>query len=190
MSYTYKIQKYNGEVYFYSSKESLFDLIDEFGMHSFRRQFCDAFDFNAGHIENSVQKICVGGEYYDNEFFKHYDYQPTYRNGNYTIRNIHGQPVCIDDLVWDYAQSRNLVKEKVKKVYNSWSKQKKRPLVVKFMKGVKQEFSQNELDLKEGHVKIRRKRVAHVKTDFYFEGYRRSDSARSWKENKKTKQWM
>lgn len=193
MYYKYKIIEFTGECYYYDSKEELFGLIDLFGYHSFLNSFTNQFEIGCGNIRHSTKKIMVDGEYVveDNYYHKYFNYRDIYRSGNFVIRTVAGTIVNVRDLASDYAQSRNLYKKpKPKSVYNSWAKQIDRPYAFKPQRGVKQELRQSLDDINDGIVKVRRKRLNDVKSEFYFEGHSISGRAQNWKKQKKKKQWM
>lgn len=193
MFYKYKVTEFTGENYYYDSKEELFCLIDLFGYHSFLRNFTNQFDIGCGAIHHSTKKIMVDGEYIaeDNYYHKYFNYQETYRSGNFIIRTVSGATVNIRELAYDYAKSRDLLKKsKPKIVYNSWAKQIDRPYACKPLSGVKHELRQMLDDIKDGLVKVRRKRLNDVKSDYFYEGQSISGHAQNWKKQKKKKQWM
>lgn len=194
MFYTYKIFGFDGRVYYEESKESLFGVIDDFGLRRFLNHFCNAFEVGEGNIIHAEKKIQVGG-WFDKEdqykFYPHHRTEEVTRNGNYRIETFGGATVDVYELAYEYQQSRDLLKaKKPERVYNSWAKQKNRPLVVKYSSGVRQERIQNVFDRMEGYVKLRKSRMNAIEHDYYFEGYSRKGKPNSWKNSKKEKQWM
>jgi len=194
MFYTYKIFGFDGRIYYEESKKSLFAVIDDFGLRGFLHHFCNTFEIGEGNIIHSEKKIQVGG-YYDDEdhykFYAHYRTEETCRSGNYRIETFGGAAVDIYELAYEYKQSRDLLKsKKPERVYNSWAKQTRRPMAVKYSAGVRQERIQNVFDAMDGYVKLRKGRINAIKCDYYFEGHRIKSKANSWKNSKKRKQWM
>lgn len=194
MFYTYKIFGFDGKVYYEESKKSLFTVIDDFGLRGFLHHFCNQFEIGEGNIIHSEKTIQVGGWFDDehnHEFHPYHRTEEICRNGNYRIETYGGATVDIYELAYEYQQSRDLLKsKKPERVYNSWAKQTRRPMAVKYRAGVRQERIQNVFDSMEGYVKLRKSRMNEIKHDYYFEGHRIKSKANSWKNSKKAKQWM
>lgn len=192
MFYKYKIQEFTGEVYFYDDKKSIFELIDWFGVYRFYSLFTNHFVVGEGNIHHSEKKVQSGGYFCEesNSFHKYFDYVTIKRSGNFIIRDVFGKVVDISELVSDYRKSRGIDnKEKNKPIYNRWAKKRERPQVFKIRKGLKKEYQQNLFDIEEGYIKVRKKRHQYLKPDFYPEGHEINGSPKSWKDQKKLKQW-
>lgn len=194
MFYTYKIYGFDGKIYYEESKKSLFEVIDDFGLRSFLNRFCNTFEIGEGTIFHSEKKFQVGGWFDETEAYKfrpHIQHETVYRTGDFRIETFAGGPVDIYELAYEYRQSRDLLKaKKPERVRNSWAKQKNRPRVVKYPAGVRQEHVQNVFDKMDGYVKLRQSRVIAVKHEYYFESYSIKGKPNSWKNSKKSKQWM
>lgn len=194
MFYTYKIYGFDGKIYYEESKKSLFEVIDDFGLRSFLNRFCNTFEIGEGTIFHSERNFQVGGWFDETEAYKfrpQIQRETVYRTGDFRIETFASGPVDIYELAYEYQQSRDLLKaKKPQRIYNSWAKQKNRPLVVKYSSGVRQERIQNVFDKMEGYVKLRKSRMNAIEHDYYFEGYSRKGKPNSWKNSKKEKQWM
>lgn len=194
MFYSYKVYSFEGAVYYYPDKESIFKMIDLFSGPSFLFKFCNEFEVGTGSIVHSEKRIVVDSIFDDEDNYKYYPYKiyvKTYRNGHYRIETFSGAVVDILELYESYKQSRKIKEFKPKRyIRNSWAKRKRRPHVVKYQSGIVQELSQNIFDTMEGYVKIRKERANAVKGDYFFESGRISGKPQSWKNNKKKKQWM
>jgi len=193
MFYTYKIRSFEGKCYYYFSKDSIFRLVDDFGVRSFKLEFCN--DFIVGSKSGILHSYQKKPHYYyfEGQMYEDYDHTPVYRSGNYIIRNYAGQIVDIETLVAEYCQSRNIYnKKKNKAVKHKGSKKRKYSPkgINRYFSGIKNEFSQNLIDESEGFVKIRGKRKNAVKRDYDYEFYRENTNSVSWKCTNKNKQWM
>lgn len=194
MFYTYKIYGFDGKIYYEESKKSLFKVIDDFGLRRFLHRFCNTFEIGEGTMIHSERRIQVDGWFDERDSHKFHPITQTEticRTGDFRIETFGGATVDVYELGYEYQQSRDLLKaKKPKHVYNSWAKQKNRPRVVKYPAGVRQEHVQNIFDKMDGYVKLRQSRVIAVKHEYYFESYSIKGKPNSWKNSKKSKQWM
>lgn len=192
MFYTYKVVSYDGKKYFFTSKESLFNEIDELGYIRFSNLFCDEFKYNEGNVVYSSSEIRVyspaSGDFYSLP-------KNNYRNGDYVIRNYANSIVSVEELLEDYKKSRNIkAKDKWHNHYTSkWScKKGNRARCDKKQSGLIKELSDNEIESILYGIKFRKGRSEKVRknvlADYYH--YYRIDCNKSWKDKKVPKQWQ